>query len=65
MRIEDATADQATAEEVTVLADWWRLTPSTHAFLSRAAARRDVGLLTKAGTIEAVREGRGQVYRLR
>lgn len=32
--------------------------------LSRSAARRDMGQLTKTHLVEAVREGRGQVYRL-
>ena len=39
-------------------------TIQTHCKLSRSAARRDMGQLTKTKLVEAVREGRGQVYRL-
>lgn len=40
------------------------LTIQEHCKLSRAAARRDMGQLTKTNLVESVREGRGQVYRL-
>ena len=33
--------------------------------LNRAAARREVGELMKLGLVEAVRDGRGQAFRLR
>ena len=39
-------------------------TIQTQCKLSRSAARKDMGQLTKTKLVEAVREGRGQVYRL-